>query len=98
MTEYGYSRSKYDSCVYHQKLNDDSFVYLLFYVDDMLIAVKKMCEIGKLKAQLKQKLELKDLGAAKKTLGKKIHRNKREEKLFLLQKENIKKVLERFDT
>ena len=33
MIEHDYSRSKYDSCVYHRKLNDGSFVYLLLYVD-----------------------------------------------------------------
>ena len=50
MIEHGYSRSKYDSCVYHRKLNDGSFVYLLLYVDDMLIAAKYISEVDKLKA------------------------------------------------
>ena len=53
MIEHDYSRSKYDSCVYHQKLNDGSFAYLLLYVDDMLIAAKDMSEVDKFKAQLK---------------------------------------------
>jgi len=38
--EHDYSKSKYDSCVYHLKLNDNSFVYLLLYVDDMSIIAK----------------------------------------------------------
>ena len=96
MIEHDYSRSKYDSCVYHQKLNDDFFIYLLLYVDDMLIAAKNMSEVGKLKAQLKQEFEMKDLGAVKKILGMKIHRNRQEKKLFLSQKKDIEKVLERF--
>jgi len=53
MIEHDYSRSKYDGCVYYQKLNNGSFVYLLLYIDDMLIAVKDMSEVDKLKAQLK---------------------------------------------
>ena len=53
MIEHGYSRSKYDSCVYHRKLNDGSFIYLLLYVGDMLIAAKEMSKVDKLKAQLK---------------------------------------------
>ena len=53
MTEHDYSRSKYDSCIYHRKLNDSSFVYWLWYVDDMLIATKDMSEVDKLKAQFK---------------------------------------------
>jgi len=40
MIEHGYFRSKYDSCVYQQKLNNGYFVYLLLYVDDILIAAK----------------------------------------------------------
>ena len=68
MIEHGYSRSKYDSCVYYRKLTDGSFVNLLLYVDDMLIAAKDMPEVDKLKAQLKQEFEMKDLGAAKKIL------------------------------
>ena len=39
---------------------------------------------------------MKDLGAAKKILGMKIHKNIQEGKLFLFQKKYIEKVLERF--
>ena len=93
MIDHDYSRSKYDSCVYHQKLNDGSFVYL--YVNDMLIAAKNMFGVDKLKVQLKQEFEMKDLRATKKILGMKIHRNRQEGKLFLSQKKYIEKVLER---
>ena len=33
-----YTRSKYDHCVYLRKLQDRSYIYVLLYVDDMLIA------------------------------------------------------------
>jgi hypothetical protein len=36
---YGFKRSYYDSCVY-SKIVNGSAIYLLFYVDDMLIAAK----------------------------------------------------------
>ena len=97
MNEHAYSRSKYDSCIYHRKLNDSSFVYLFLYVDDMLIAAKDMSEVDKLKAQLKQEFEMKNLRAVKKILGMEIHRNRQEGKLFLSQKKYIEKVLERSD-
>ena len=32
-----YSRSQYDHCVYFKKLQDGSFIYLLIYVDYMLL-------------------------------------------------------------
>ena len=57
----------------------------------MLIADKDMSEVDKLKAQLKQEFGMKDLGAAKKILGMKIHRNRQEEKLFLSQKKSSRK-------
>ena len=33
----GYSRSSYDSCVYFRKTHDGSFIYLLLYVDDIIV-------------------------------------------------------------
>ena len=51
------------------------FIYLLLYVDDMLIFHKNMSEINKLKTQLQGEFEIKDLGVAKKILGMKIHRD-----------------------
>lgn len=35
-------RSKYDRCVCMQHLRDGSFMYLLFYVEDMFIVVKDL--------------------------------------------------------
>lgn len=49
MISRGFSRSQYDSCVYI-KFADGSHIYLLLYVDDMLIAVKSMKVITTLKA------------------------------------------------
>ncbi|KAH1046704.1 hypothetical protein J1N35_037488 [Gossypium stocksii] len=46
-----------------------SFVYLLLYVDDMLIAVKKKGNIRQVKAQLSEEFDMKDLEPAKKILA-----------------------------
>ncbi|KAL4271878.1 hypothetical protein GQ457_13G029750 [Hibiscus cannabinus] len=91
MTRQRYTRSKYDHCVYLRKLQDGSFIYLLLYVDDMLIASKSQQEIDKLKAQLNQEFEMKDLGEAKKILGMEISRDRRRGKLCLTQKQYLKK-------
>ena len=37
MTTHDFKRSNYDSCVYFKRSDDGSFVYLLLYVNDMLI-------------------------------------------------------------
>lgn len=49
-----------------RRLLDGSCVYLLLYVDDMLIIAKSMSEINNLKAQLRNEFEIKDLGTAEK--------------------------------
>ncbi|KAE8673094.1 hypothetical protein F3Y22_tig00111812pilonHSYRG00176 [Hibiscus syriacus] len=77
-------------------LKDGSFIYLLLYVDDMLIASKSQKEIDKLKAQLNQEFEMKDLGEAKKILGMEIRRNRQRGKLCLTQKQYLRKVLQCF--
>ena len=91
-----YIRSKYDHCVYLRKLQDGSFIYLLLYVDDMLIVSKSRTEIDKMKAQLNQEFEMKDLGEAKKILGMEISRDRKRGKLCLTQKQYLKKVLQCF--
>ncbi|KAK1649737.1 hypothetical protein QYE76_067542 [Lolium multiflorum] len=68
MLAHEFKRSQYDSCVYIKFVNG-SPIYLLLYVDDMLIAAKSKKEITTLKAQLSSEFEMKDLGAAKKILA-----------------------------
>ncbi|KAG8491329.1 hypothetical protein CXB51_014498 [Gossypium anomalum] len=47
MTSHDFKRSSFNSCVYFKKNSDGSFVYLLLYVNDMLIAAKDKWEIRK---------------------------------------------------
>nr|KYP53356.1 Retrovirus-related Pol polyprotein from transposon TNT 1-94 [Cajanus cajan] len=93
----GYSRSKYDDCIYFQQFPDGTFIYLLLYVDDMLIASRDKSLISKLKAQLNNEFEMKELGAAKKILGMEIHRDRQVGKLFLSQQKYIERLLDRFN-
>jgi hypothetical protein len=92
----GFKRSFYDSCVYI-KFVDGSPIYLLLYVDDMLIAAKSKIDISNLKAHLSSEFEMKDLGAAKKILGMEITRDKKSGLLFLSQHCYIQKVLHHFN-
>ena len=91
-----YTRSKFDHCVYFQKLQEGSFIYLLLYVDDMLIASKSKVEIERLKTQLNLEFEMKDLGEAKKILGMEIWRDRAHDRVSLSQKQYLKKVLQQF--
>jgi hypothetical protein len=82
MLAHDFKRSQYVSCVYIKFVNG-SPIYLLLYVDDMLIANKSKEEITTLKAQLSSEFEMKDLGAAKKILGMEITRDRKSCLLFL---------------
>ncbi|WVZ61696.1 hypothetical protein U9M48_011528 [Paspalum notatum var. saurae] len=96
MLSNGFKRSDYDSCVYLKTVNG-SAIYLLLYVDDMLIAAKKKSEIAKLKAQLNKEFEMKEFGAGKKILGMEIIRDRKSGLLYLSQRGYIEKVLRRFN-
>ena len=61
--------------VYYKKLLGGEFIYLLLYMDDMLIASKSRSTIDKLKKDLSFKFEMKDLDEAKKVLGMEIERD-----------------------
>ena len=84
-----YTRSKFDHCVYFQKLQEGTFIYLLLYVDDMLIASKSKVEIERLKTQLNLEFEMKDLGEAKKILGMEICRDRAHGRVSLSQKQYL---------
>jgi hypothetical protein len=83
MTEQGYSRCHSDHCVYFKKLENGSYIILLLYVDDMLVAGSNMHDINVLKNKLANSFAMKDLGAAKKILGMRITRDKKNCKLTL---------------
>lgn len=53
MTENNFQRCPFDCCVYHKDVGDISKIYLLLYVDNMLIACKYMDKINDLKQQLR---------------------------------------------
>jgi len=83
--------------VYYNKLPRGEYIYLLLYVDDMLIASKSRSAIDKLKKDLSFEFEMKDLGEAKKVLGMEIERDWKSGKVSLIHKGYLKKVLQKFN-
>ncbi|GJY12254.1 retrovirus-related pol polyprotein from transposon TNT 1-94 [Tanacetum coccineum] len=96
MQRAGYKRCAMDHCCYLKKVGS-SFIILLLYFDDMLVVGSDMAEIKKLKRQLSQEFEMKDLGSAKQILGMSIIRDKTKGTLRLSQEKYIRKVLEKFN-
>jgi len=97
MSEQGYTRCHSDHCVYLKRQNHGSYIILLLYVDDMIVADSNMQEINVLKRKLENSFAMKDLGAAKQILGMRITRDRKNRKLTLSQSEYIEKVLKRFN-
>ena len=92
----GYSKNIHDPCVYFRKLPNKFMIYLLLYVDDMLITTKSKADLYQLKQQLSSKFDMKDLGAARKNLGIEILRDREVCSICLSQEQYVKKVLFRF--
>ncbi|GJT23082.1 retrovirus-related pol polyprotein from transposon TNT 1-94 [Tanacetum coccineum] len=92
MQRSGYKRCAMDHCCYLKKVGSSSII-LLLYVDDMLVAGSDMAEIKKLKRQLSQEYEMKDLGSANQILSMSIMRDKAN----VPQEIYKRKVLEKFN-
>ena len=71
-------------------------IYLLLYVDNMLIACKERAEIEALKQLLNIVFDMKDLGSGKKILVVEIIKNKRNSSIFLSQEKCPTRVLKTF--
>ena len=67
----GFTRSKANHCVYF-KLIGDRTIYVVLYVDDMLLVGNEKEIIQDLKTQLSSKFDMKYLGAANYILGMEI--------------------------
>ena len=96
ITTNGFKRCSFDCCVYYKLLKTHIYMYLLLYVDDMLIACKLRDEIEALKELLSSEFDTKDLGHARKILGMDIRRNMKEGTMFHSQENYVKKIVKTF--
>ena len=89
-------RSGYDSCVHILKKEEKFIVYLILYLDDILMANSRKDDIKKHKEKLNCEFEMKELGPTKKILGIDIMRNREKGELSLSQLSFLKKVMDHF--
>ena len=68
-----------------RSLGDGYFIFMLLYVEDMLIASNHLCDVNELKSMLGKEFDMKDFGPTKKILEMEIHRNERFRRLWLSQ-------------
>jgi hypothetical protein len=84
-----------DNCIY-AKFRNEKFIFLILYVDDILLASSDVSLLLETKRFLSSNFDMKDLGEALFVLGIKIHRDRRKRVLGLSQKAYIEKVLKKF--
>ena len=68
----GFEMNMIDDCIYH-KFNGSKHIYLVLYVDDILLATNNTCMLHETKRFLSNKFEMKDLSDASFVLGIQIH-------------------------
>lgn len=93
ITQHSFNRCNFDCCVYFKDLDDYDKIYLLLYVDDILIVCKHMNQIDMLKEQLKSEFEMRNLGPDKKILRVELVRNRKESTLFFHSRNTSRRYL-----
>ena len=78
-------------------VRDGSPIFIIIYVDDMLLSDQHAEELVELVWQLRLKFAMKDLGLARHILRMKISQHCNRHQLFVSQSDYIGRVLERFN-
>ncbi len=97
LSSIGFRRSKIDECFYvKEDQGREDLVYLVVYVDDMLICGQQRETVEAVIEKLQKKFKCKDLGTVKSFLGLEIAHDLRKDEIRLSQKGMIRKVADRF--
>ena len=91
VTRIGFVRSKYDNWFYF--ILSDIPIYLLLYVDDILLISNSKSKICELKSLLNTNFDMKNLGPARKILGMVIQRDRSKFCLRIHQHDYLLKVV-----
>ena len=95
LEEMGFKPSKADPGMFVKEEKGEP-VYVLVYVDDLLIACKSSVKIARLKAQLKSLFDVRDLGESSFYLGFEIKRDRAARTLHISQKRFVSELLDKF--
>lgn len=97
LTSLGFRRSKYDYCLYYKK-NKDLPVYILLFVDDLLICCRDYKIIDDIKSKLSDRFKMKDLGKVKNYIGIVIEYNYEQDNILTLSQEHyIESLAKRYN-
>lgn len=92
----GGKRTAADPCVYVIGNNEDR-VIMVVYVDDLILASKKIEKLNMIKSKLKSAFKIVDLGQINNILGVNVQREGATGRIRLSQKKYIKDLIEKFN-
>lgn len=87
-----FKKSNYDNCVYYKES-----IYLLIYVDDIIITGSTDSEVVKLKQAIKREFKIKDLGKLSYYLGMSVVQDIKNSVIYMNQKLYLLDILRKFD-
>jgi hypothetical protein len=93
---FGFIKSEEEPCVY-KRASGSALVFLVLYVDDILLIGKDIPMFEVVKTSLKKSFSMKDLGEEAYVLGIKIYRDRSKRLIGLSQDTYIDKILNRFN-
>jgi hypothetical protein len=92
---FGFKENIEDNCVY-AKFKNGKYIFLILYVDDILLASSDVTLLQETKGFLSSKFDMKDLGETSFILGIEIHRDRNKGVLGLSQKAYMEKMLKKY--
>ena len=94
VTRLGFKKNNVELCLYTHGMGED--VYLLIYVDDVLICSKNKRKIQSVQKSLTDKFEMKDLGEVKEYLGINIEYDYFKNEMRLSQRKYIESLANKY--
>jgi hypothetical protein len=82
-----------DECLYVAKLSNNKVMFVLIYVDDVIVATNSKTALNELKARIKNQFKVKILGPLRCFLNIEIIRNRDQRKIWLSQTQYITDLL-----
>ncbi|GJW18460.1 putative RNA-directed DNA polymerase [Tanacetum coccineum] len=94
--KFGFTQNRDEPCIY-RKASGSNVVFLILYVDDILIMGNNIPRLKEVKDYLGKCFSMKDLGEAAYILGIKIYRDRSKRLIGLSQSAYIDKILKKFN-
>lgn len=96
ISKLGFIRTTSDYCLYLW-VGDNIIVYLVLYVDDMLITANNLIKLNEIVQKLSTEFKMKDLGSVSRFMGLNISIDNQQKSLKIDQTHYINKILLKFD-